>query len=113
MYISKAWESLASLQYSGDNCDVWMMEHGVQRLFTKIFTITTPHEIVGFRKSGVPIMQLTDDPNDYDEPSKLVVYEPNSEHNNILENSDSPYSFYVNNYMETLLLLGRSDCISY
>ncbi|XP_042752544.1 F-box/kelch-repeat protein At3g23880 [Lactuca sativa] len=111
-FISKVRDSLAMFKYSGeiypggDICTVWMMEHGIQKLFTKLFDIKTPHDfIVGFRKNGIPIIQVTYDDDDDDEPPRLVVYEPNSKHNNFLEISVYPFSFNVNSYMETLLLL--------
>lgn len=113
LYTYKLRESLAMLQYKENICNVWTMDHGVQRSFTKLFTIKTPHEIVGFRKTGVPIMHVPNDDDDDDEGSKLVVYEPNSEQNNVLEMTGSPFSFYVKSYMETLLLFGRCDSTSY
>ncbi|CAH1447899.1 unnamed protein product [Lactuca virosa] len=104
--ISKVRESLALIQY-GENDNfttVWIMEpHGSQRSFTKLFTIKTPHDcIVGFSKNGIPIMQVTDEA-DYYGLAKLVVYEPNSEHSNVLEICDMPYHFSIHSYMETLL----------
>ncbi|KAI3494925.1 hypothetical protein L1887_36971 [Cichorium endivia] len=111
--ISKRRDSLALLQYGIDlsTVSVWMMmEDGAQRSFTKLYTIRTRHIfIVGFRKNDIPIMKVSDD---Y-QLSKLVVYDPNSEHNNVLEICGSYDLFNVNTYMETLLLLGRSDCSSY
>ncbi|CAH1447901.1 unnamed protein product [Lactuca virosa] len=115
MYCSKLCESLAMLHYREDTCTVWMMEHGAQRAFTKLFTIKTPDDfIVGLRKSGVPILQVTDDdPDDINARYKLAVYEPNSEHNNVFEICGTTSWFNLNSYVETLLLLGRSDCNSY
>ncbi|KAL4587883.1 hypothetical protein LXL04_000759 [Taraxacum kok-saghyz] len=109
MYVSMVRDSLAIIQSTRENIKtVWMMEHGVERMFTKLFIIETPHVIAGFRKSGVPILEVTDyyDPmGDY----KLVAYEPHSEHNNIPEIPGPLYALYVYSYMETLLLLGRPD----
>ncbi|CAI9270512.1 unnamed protein product [Lactuca saligna] len=108
--VCKLRESLAMLQYSIDIgkhvCVVWMMEHGVQRLFTKLFSISSPHgsmTILGFRKSGQPIIEVKDD---LSELSDLAVYEPNSEvEMNDLEICGRSNLFSVNSYMETLLLL--------
>ncbi|KAL4578971.1 hypothetical protein LXL04_015106 [Taraxacum kok-saghyz] len=110
--ISKVRESLVILEYDINIdeqgcCNVWMMEDGVQRSLTKLYTINAPNEsmkVVGFRKSGGPIMEVN---NDVSEPTQLVVYEPNSEH---CDDLFSGYSFNMNSYMETLLLHDRSDC---
>ena len=113
--ISKLRDSLAIVQNGDDynSSTVWMMEVGARKSFTKLFTITTPHEnIVGFSKNGIPIMTVVDDDDD-DYMTKLVVYETNSEHNNVLEICKMPDHFYVHSYMETLLLLGLSDGTSY
>ncbi|KAL4562678.1 hypothetical protein LXL04_026708 [Taraxacum kok-saghyz] len=104
LYTSKLRGSLAILKYKDNIISVWMMDHGVEISFTKLFTIETPPFVIGFRNSGVPIMQVT---NDDDGQSKLVVYEPKSKHKHVIETSDSHYAFYVNTYMETLLLQGR------
>ncbi|KAL7615354.1 hypothetical protein Lser_V15G05091 [Lactuca serriola] len=108
--VCKLRESLAMLQYSTDIgkhvCVVWMMENGVQRSFTKLFSISAPHgsmTILGFRKSGQPIIEVKDD---LSELSDLAVYEPNSEvEMNDLEICGRSNLFSVNSYMETLLLL--------
>ncbi|KAL4588317.1 hypothetical protein LXL04_001201 [Taraxacum kok-saghyz] len=112
--ISNLSDSLAIL-LDGDDYNssiVWIMEVGARRSFTKLFTITTPHEdIVGFSNNGIPIMTVVDD--DDDDMKKLVVYETNSEHNIVLEICNFPYLCDVHSYIETLLLLGRSDYASY
>ncbi|KAL4588324.1 hypothetical protein LXL04_001208 [Taraxacum kok-saghyz] len=111
--ISNLRDSLAILQQGDDynSSIVWIMEVGVRRSFTKLFTITTPHKnIVGFSNNGIPIMTVDDDDSDI---TKLVVYETNLEHSIVLEICKLPYHFFVHSYMETLLLLGRSDYTSY
>ncbi|KAL7593191.1 hypothetical protein Lser_V15G33627 [Lactuca serriola] len=117
--ISKLRESLVILE-SSNNMEnklvfvVWKMEHNVQRSFTKLFTIEAQHEsimkVLGFRESGQPVMEVKDDVS---KKSKLVVYEPNSKNFSDLEINGVSDEFYVNSYEETLLLLDRSDCISY
>ncbi|KAL7615285.1 hypothetical protein Lser_V15G05119 [Lactuca serriola] len=92
-------------------CTVWMVEHGVERSFTKLFTIEAPGDLmraVGFRRKGGPIMEVQD--YIFESTEELVVYEPNSEQSNHLISGSS---FIVNSYIETLVLLGSSDCSSY
>ncbi|CAH1447908.1 unnamed protein product [Lactuca virosa] len=110
--ISKRRDSVALLQYAESNdidfCNVWMMEHGAtaHRSFTKLFTVITPNDIMGFRKNGVPIIFIHDhDDDDDDFPAKLIVYEPNLQHNGYLE--ICPPAILLNSYMETLLLLDQ------
>ncbi|KAI3518041.1 hypothetical protein L1887_06390 [Cichorium endivia] len=118
--VSKLRESLVILEDNKDGynidiaeqfcCTVWMMEHGVERSFTKLFTIKAPGDLikpVGFRNSGGPIIEVEDYIFDSIE---LVVYEPNSEVSNHLFTGRA---FSVNSYGETLVLLGLSDCSSY
>ncbi|KAL4588325.1 hypothetical protein LXL04_001209 [Taraxacum kok-saghyz] len=109
--ISKLRDSLAIVQYGDDynSSIVWMMEVGARKSFTKLFTIPYVN-VVGFSKNGLPIVTVDDDDSDM---TKLVVYETNSEHNKVLEICELPYHFFVHSYMETLLLLGRSDYTSY
>ncbi|CAI9270543.1 unnamed protein product [Lactuca saligna] len=119
--VSKLRESLVLLEYSKDGydifneeqlcCTVWMVEHGVERSFTKLFTIEAPGDLmraVGFRRKGGPIMEVQD--YIFESTEELVVYEPNSEQSNHLISGSS---FIVNSYIETLVLLGSSDCCSY
>ncbi|CAI9284932.1 unnamed protein product [Lactuca saligna] len=119
--VSKLRESLVILEYnkSGYNdtieeqvcCTVWMVERGVERSFTKLFNIKAPGDLmraVGFRRKGGPIMEVQD--YTFESTEELVVYEPNSELSNHLI---SGYRFTVNSYIETLVLVGGSDCSSY
>ncbi|KAI3494940.1 hypothetical protein L1887_37001 [Cichorium endivia] len=109
--ISKIRESLAMLENKINSCVVWIMEDGVQRSFTKLFTIQAPVDsVVGFRKNGIPIMLVPD--GDYDGPFRFVAYEPNSEHDNVLELGSSLW-FNIISYIETPLLFHRSDCSSF
>ncbi|KAL4588328.1 hypothetical protein LXL04_001212 [Taraxacum kok-saghyz] len=115
---SKLRDSLAFLQHGDDynSSIVWMMEVGARKSFTKLFTIATNHEnIVGFSKNGIPMIRVVDnDDDDEDEDgdmAKLVVYEPNSENNIVLDVCDLPCCSDMISHMETLLLLGRSDYI--
>ncbi|CAI9270511.1 unnamed protein product [Lactuca saligna] len=109
--VSKVRESLAMLQYSTDThtdkdvCSVWIMEHGVRRLFTKLFTISAPHgsmTVLGFRKSGQPIIEVKDD---LAESSDIAVHDSNSEEINDLEICGITNSFRMISYMETLTFI--------
>ncbi|KAI3724447.1 hypothetical protein L2E82_36223 [Cichorium intybus] len=117
--ISKLRECLVMLEY--DNilkraCVVWMMENGVQKSFTKLYTFEAPYwsrrtgTALGFTNSGQPIMEVVDDHGYVFEMSELVAYEPNSKRLNCLEIYGTTETFFVNSYTETLVLLGRSDC---
>ncbi|CAH1435492.1 unnamed protein product [Lactuca virosa] len=119
--VSKLRESLVMVEYNRRGydptdveqvcCTVWMVERGVERSFTNLFTIKAPGDLmtaVGFTRKGGPIMELQE--YTFESPEELVVYEPNSELSNHLISGSS---FIVNSYTETLVLLGSSDCISY
>ncbi|XP_022010361.1 F-box/kelch-repeat protein At3g23880 isoform X1 [Helianthus annuus] len=91
--------------------DVWMMEDGVPKLFTKLYTIHAPYaRIIGvheIRKSGELVMEVMED--DWKAKS-LVVYEPNLKRISNLGISRGPNDvgqIYVHSYMETLLLLDQ------
>ncbi|CAI9270541.1 unnamed protein product [Lactuca saligna] len=119
--VSKLRESLVMVEYNRRGydptdveqvcCTVWMVERGVESSFTKLFNIKAPGDLmraVGFTRKGGPIMELQE--YAFDSTEELVVYEPNSElSNNLISGS----SFTVNSYIETLVLLGSSDCSSY
>ncbi|KAJ0829591.1 putative F-box domain-containing protein [Helianthus annuus] len=91
--------------------DVWMMEDGVPKLFTKLYTIHAPdariicvHEI---RKNGELVMEVMED--DWKAKS-LVVYEPNLKRISSLgisRGANDVGQIYVHSYMETLLLLDQ------
>ncbi|KAK1406575.1 hypothetical protein QVD17_42011 [Tagetes erecta] len=111
--MSKLRESLVVLHHGvqSDNpiFDVWMMEDGVSKLFTKLFTINVniPDEVYvrGFRKGGEPIIEVFKD----DIPIyNLGVYDPYSKHVDFLEiNGMCAYSVFP--YMETLLMLDQPN----
>ncbi|KAM0009918.1 putative F-box associated domain, type 3 [Helianthus debilis subsp. tardiflorus] len=107
--VSKLKESLVVLERVNDLAyDVWMMEDGVSKLFTKLFTIngsTRCAKVKGFRKSGEPIISFSFSNGNRNK----VVYEPYSKHNDnvVIENIFA--SYYLIPYMETLLLLNQPD----
>ncbi|KAJ0568611.1 putative F-box domain-containing protein [Helianthus annuus] len=116
--ISKLKESLVVVQSCGEINDgvfrVWMMEDGVPKSFTKIFTVCTPGTKVlpvpEFRKSGEPIIQTVDDScGAHEYVTSLSVCEPRSKLISDLGISGWLCSFSVYSYMETLLLLDQQD----
>ncbi|MFS8014185.1 putative F-box associated interaction domain-containing protein [Helianthus anomalus] len=89
---------------------VWMMEDGVPKSFTKLYTIHAPDatimKIHEFRKSGELVMEVIDDDR---EARSLVVYDPSLKHISNLGISRETHNvgIYVHSYMETLLLLDQ------
>ncbi|KAI3518052.1 hypothetical protein L1887_06404 [Cichorium endivia] len=115
--VCKVCESLAVLEYCTNMkkqvCNVWVMDSGVPNLFTKLLTIDTPYasmKTLGFTRSGEPIMQAKDY---YKEAVALVVYNSSSGHLNDIRIDGNYGSFFVDSYMETLLLLDQSHCRVY
>ncbi|XP_023769016.1 F-box protein At1g11270 [Lactuca sativa] len=116
--VSKVRESLVMLEYDSymkGACGVWMMENGVVKSFIKLFTVEAPNwsrtiKTLGFRRSGEPIMEVEYRYDDSSEQREVVVYEPNSGRFTDLEMYGANETFSVNSYMETLVMLDRSDC---
>ncbi|KAJ9541877.1 hypothetical protein OSB04_028383 [Centaurea solstitialis] len=114
--ISSVRESVVLLVYYNTNttnkgvCDVWMMEHGDPKTFTKLYTIKPPHASVfltpGFRDNGEPIIVMYDD---FHPQCSLVVYEPCLEHIKDLGIRGYRYSLSGGFYTESLLLLNYDD----
>ncbi|KAJ0651029.1 putative F-box domain-containing protein [Helianthus annuus] len=115
LYIYNLKESLALVEHIAevDNLvySVWMMEDGVPKSFTKLYTNSihlpdaTINRVVEFTRSGEPVMEVTKDDG---ESSWLVGYEPNSKeirNLGMLLGIDEGGFFYAHSYMETLLLL--------
>ncbi|KAL7612313.1 hypothetical protein Lser_V15G05130 [Lactuca serriola] len=118
--VSKVRDSLAVLEYITYTdsqseselqvCDVWIMDHSIPHMFTKLFTIEKECDsikILGFTKRGEAMMETQDV---YEEPASLVVYEPNSKYFNDTGINGERGALFVSLYMETLLLLDQSDC---
>ncbi|XP_076959540.1 F-box protein CPR1-like [Bidens hawaiensis] len=119
LYISNIRESLVVLDCGESEWDynVWRMEDGVPKSFTKLFTICAPSatilRVLGFRKSGEPIMEIAGHPHDpYDGSVSVVVYGPNSKHISSI-GFDGIGSFFVYPYKETLLLLDQPEFTVY
>ncbi|CAH1435478.1 unnamed protein product [Lactuca virosa] len=115
--ISKVRESLVMLEYDSYEkraCSVWMIENGVEKSFTKRFTVEAPHywsksiTTLGFRKNGKPIVEVENAHICYEQVA-LMVYEPNIECFKYLGMYGKPGTFFVHSYIETLVLIGQSD----
>ncbi|KAL1560701.1 F-box/kelch-repeat protein-like protein [Salvia divinorum] len=99
--------SLALVKYSvdfeGKACDVWIMkEYGVRASWTKLYRIDLVEgfeRVVGF-KYGEALLAL--------KGQELVAYNPESMRSRNLGIYGTPRSFYIDNYVESLLLLNRN-----
>lgn len=100
-------------------CAVWIMDHALPSMFTKLFTINDvdinpvpnlflSQKILGFTKNGKLIMETQDDY--YIEGVDLAFYEPNLEHINDIGINGKDGSLFVSSCKETLLLLNKLDC---
>lgn len=104
--------SLAALKYNNQlettPCCVWVMkEYGVPESWTKLFTIDLPgmlKKTVAFRDNGEVILSLRN--------NALVSYDTNSGQSKDLDIIGNIRSFYVDTYMETLILLKEGLDIS-
>lgn len=101
---------------NGQVYGAWMMmmeDGGVMKSFTKLFTINTLDSsirvLLGFRKSGEPIMETVKKDEQF---AALEVYKPCSEHIDNLGIYGESSSFFICPYTESLLLIDHSDgCI--
>ncbi|GJS81269.1 F-box domain containing protein [Tanacetum coccineum] len=116
--LAKVNESLGLLEYYREGgmslCGVWMRKDGVNKPFTKIYTVTVEgmsvfNSVLGFRNNGEVVLQLDDD-DDF-EGSQVEVYEPSSRRINSVGISGERLSFSAWSYMETLVLLDQSNFI--
>ncbi|KAK9048130.1 hypothetical protein SSX86_032907 [Deinandra increscens subsp. villosa] len=113
-YISVLRNSLVVLECEKNVNDpvvvIWKMEGGV---FTKLFTVNLNSQdasIIGFRKSGAPIIEFFIEEDDW---RQLVVYEPTSKDVGKFWSHHSSSRVSVYPYMETLLLLDQPDLMVY
>ncbi|XP_071688430.1 F-box/kelch-repeat protein At3g06240-like [Rutidosis leptorrhynchoides] len=94
---------LQSMKTPQEVFEVWKMENGVTRSFTKLFNINIPDlsviQLCGFNKNGQFILE-TDNCGSRD----LVAYEPHKKSINNLVNDGRIGSFMVTYYTESLLL---------
>ncbi|KAJ9542432.1 LOW QUALITY PROTEIN: hypothetical protein OSB04_028938 [Centaurea solstitialis] len=97
-------------------CNVWMMEHGHQQVFTKLYTVKAPSPdasffwTIGFRNNGEAIIAVNDDEEDEHMFSQsALVYDPCLEHIKDLGIRGNRGLLNVNSYTESLLLLNHDD----
>lgn len=113
--IFKVSEALAVLKYNRmgtGGWHVWIMDHGVSNLWTKLVSIdNVPGErirsLLGFTKRSRPIFERDD--VRAGRKSSMFVYEPCSQDINDIRIYGKQDSFFVGCYMESLLLLDQSD----
>ncbi|GJX53792.1 F-box domain containing protein [Tanacetum coccineum] len=117
IWVAKVNVSLGLLEYYTEGgmsvCGVWMRKDGVNKPFTKIYTVKVEgksvlNRVLGFRNNGEVLLQLDDD--DF-EGSQTEVYEPFSGRINSVGFSGKRLTFSAWSYMETLLLLDQSYSI--
>ncbi|KAL8497489.1 hypothetical protein ACS0TY_020991 [Phlomoides rotata] len=99
--------SLGAVNYDRGyrRCSVWMMkDYGVKESWTRLYRIDSEgfQRVIGFRGSGEAILAE----NRYE--SLLVTYNPETMGIKHVENSGANDSFYVDDYNESLVLLGDS-----
>ncbi|GJT89752.1 F-box domain containing protein [Tanacetum coccineum] len=93
-------------------CGVWMRKDGVDKPFTKIYTVKVEgksvlYRVLGFRNNGEVVLQLDDD----FQGSQIEVYEPSSGRINSVGITGERLTFTAWSYMKTLLLLDESNSI--
>lgn len=85
------------------------MEHGVPLSFTKLYTINAQDKLIirvlGFRKTGAPIIEIQDDGEKDSRVATLAVYDPASEEFSEIRIIGIANSFIFHSYMETLVLI--------
>ncbi|GJU30077.1 ribonuclease H-like domain-containing protein [Tanacetum coccineum] len=124
LVLAKVNESLGFLEYYNEGeiwvCGVWMRKGGVNKPFTKIYTIKVEgksllnsalgfrESVLGFRNNGDVVLEMEDD---NDTGYAVEVYEPSSGHISGVGINDKYVGFSAVSYMETLLLLHESNSI--
>ncbi|PIN14235.1 hypothetical protein CDL12_13132 [Handroanthus impetiginosus] len=105
-------ESLGVIKYSredgSESCDVWMMkDYDVKESWTKLYRIDLSkgiERVVAFWKSGEALVVVRE--------FSLVVYNPETKQTRNLGIHGTTRSFYIDNYVESLVLLrGHSGAV--
>ncbi|GJS34310.1 F-box domain containing protein [Tanacetum coccineum] len=116
-FVVKVNESIGLLEYYNEGemwvCGVWMRKDGVNKPFTKIYTVKVEGKpvffrVLGFKNNGEVVIEMV---GDYYKKSQIEVYEPSSGRTNGVGISGERLSFSAWSYMETLLLLDESNSI--
>ncbi|XP_073125525.1 F-box protein CPR1-like [Henckelia pumila] len=105
MFITKIMESVGVIRYEravgSEYCDVWVMkECGVQESWTKLYRLDMVErleKVVSFFENGEALVAS--------QGHGLVTYNPQTRHIKGLGISGTAHSFYISNYVESLLLL--------
>nr|GEY68929.1 hypothetical protein [Tanacetum cinerariifolium] len=114
--ISKVYESLGLFEYYNEGetrfFDVWIMKEGVTKSFAKMLSIKAPdswvcYRVLELRQNGEAIIENINDTNS----SVLEVYEPSSGRISSVGVNGTFYTFSVNSYIETLLLLDQPNSV--
>ncbi|GKB17793.1 hypothetical protein Tco_0851716, partial [Tanacetum coccineum] len=116
LVVAKVNESLGLLEYYIEGeiwvCGVWTKKDGVNKPFTKIYTVKVEgksvYSVLGFRNNGEVVLEMADD---NDTEYAVEVYEPSSRSINGVGINGKYVRFSTVSYMETLLLLHESDSI--
>ncbi|GJS67992.1 F-box domain containing protein [Tanacetum coccineum] len=115
--VVKVNKSLGLLEYDKEGemwvCGVWMRKDGVNKPFTKMYTVKVEgkqglNSVLGFRNNGEVVMDVEDD--DF-KGSQIDVYKPSSGRLNSVGISGEYDKFTVWSYMETLLFLDQSNSV--
>lgn len=92
----------------GSSCEVWVMRsYGVVESWSRLYRINLVadmEKVVGFRNNGEVLFSTS--------RNELVSYDPNSGHAKDLGIRGSSRSFYVQNYVESLVLLKGNSVVS-
>ncbi|GKA51876.1 putative F-box domain-containing protein, partial [Tanacetum coccineum] len=109
VFLSKLGDSLVLLEGNNWDMHVWIMRNGDPKSFTRLYTIDMPAEnivfVLGFRKSGEPIIEIKRDKKE----SEIIVYEPNTYQIRYTGIVGQLGTFFASSYIETLLLLDHED----
>ncbi|GJY29731.1 RNA-directed DNA polymerase, eukaryota [Tanacetum coccineum] len=123
LVLAKVNESLRLLEYYNEGeiwvCGVWTKKDGVNKHFTKIYTVKVEGKsmfnsvlgwksVLGFRNNGEVVLEMEDD---NDKGYAVEVYKPSSGHINAVGINGKYGGFSVRSYTETLLLLHESNSI--
>ncbi|GKC26558.1 hypothetical protein Tco_1033852, partial [Tanacetum coccineum] len=114
LVVAKVNESLCFLEYYNEGetsvCGVWTKKDGINKPFTKIYTVKVEGKsvLLGFRNNGEVVLEMEDD---NDKGYAVEVYKPSSGDINGDGINGKYGGFSAVSYMETLLLLHESNSI--
>ncbi|KAM0053510.1 putative F-box domain-containing protein [Helianthus debilis subsp. tardiflorus] len=95
-----------------DIIEVWMMENGDSKSFTKVFTIDKPSYCLSrpleFRWNGELMMRMENSTGEFE---VLIEYDPFSEHINDPGIESQCHTLAVTSYTESLILINQLDTV--